>query len=62
MTENKQTREERLDDLSQEAVQIIEILDQIEIHTANLRKKLMEELKLKSESNSLNLKLDKISE
>lgn len=44
--------------LSQEAKQIIELLDKIEDHTAELRKKLMSELK--SESQALHLKLDNI--
>ena len=44
--------------LSQEALQIIEIIDQIENHTADLRKKLMSELK--KTNSSINLKLDNI--
>lgn len=44
--------------LSQEAQQIIEILDQIEDHTAQLRKKLMNELK--KNNNAINIKLDEV--
>lgn len=47
-----------ISELSQEAMQILEILDQIENHTAILRKKLVSELKPKSES--IRLKLDNI--
>lgn len=50
--------QETLDELSQEAVKMLEILDQIESHTADLRKKLVEELKPKD--NSIKLKLDEI--
>lgn len=42
------------DEISKEAMQILEILDQIESHTATLRAKLMEELKL----NNQNIKID----
>ncbi len=44
-----------LNELSQEAMQILEILEQIEIHTASLRAKLMTELKSKSENISVAL-------
>ncbi len=44
-----------LNELSQEAMQILEILEQIEIHTASLRTKLMTELKSKSENISVAL-------
>ena len=47
-----------LNQLSQEAVQILEILDSIENHTADLRKKLISELK--KNNASLNLKLDEV--
>lgn len=47
-----------LNQLSQEAVQILEILDSIENHTADLRKKLISELK--KNNTSLNLKLDEV--
>lgn len=50
--------QETLDELSQEAVKMLEILDQIESHTADLRKKLVDELKPKD--NSIKLKLDEI--
>jgi len=49
---------ETLDELSQEALRMLEILDQIEVHTADLRKKLVEELKPKD--GSIKLKLDEI--
>ncbi len=45
-----------LNELSQEALQILEILDQIENHTAVLRKKLVSELKVKNETIRLDLK------
>lgn len=45
-----------IDELSHEALQILEILDQIESHTATLRMKLMDELKSKSEN--INIKLE----
>lgn len=47
-----------LDEMSQEARKMLDILDQIESHTADLRKKLIEELKPKDES--IKLKLDEI--
>lgn len=50
--------QESFKDLSQEALQILEILDQIENHTAALRKKLVSELTTKSES--VHLKLDNV--
>lgn len=50
---------DEMQQLSQEAVQILEILDQIENHTAELRKKLMEEIK-KINANKVNLKLDNV--
>ncbi len=39
-----------VNELSQEVLQILEILDQIENHTAELRKKLMAELKKNNQS------------
>lgn len=50
--------QEVLNELSHEMIQILEILDQIENHTATLRKKLVAELATKSES--INLKLENI--
>jgi hypothetical protein len=50
--------EQITDELSQEAAHILEILDQIENHTANLRKKLM--LALKSKNDTIRLKLDEV--
>jgi hypothetical protein len=44
--------------LPQDAVQLLEILDQIENHTADLRKKLMSEIR--SSSNAVRLKLDNV--
>ena len=49
---------EILNDLSHEAMQILEILDQIENHTAALRKKLVSELSAKNES--VHLKLENV--
>ncbi len=49
---------ESLGDLSHEAMQILEILDQIENHTAALRKKLVSELSTKTET--VHLKLDNV--
>ena len=39
---------EEIDKVSEEAKQILDLLDKIETHTIELRKKLMEELKKKS--------------
>jgi hypothetical protein len=47
--------------IPQEAMHLLEILDQIENHTAELRKKLMEELK-KSNAARVSLTLDSIKE
>lgn len=47
-------------EIPQEALHLLEILDQIENHTADLRKKLMEELK-KSNSAKVSLKLDEVN-
>lgn len=57
---NLQLRKEQIDynELSQEALEILEILDQIENHTAILRKKLVSELKSKNEV--VHLKAEKI--
>lgn len=48
--------QQSINELSQEALQILDILDQIENHTAALRKKLIAELKPKTET--VHLKLD----
>lgn len=50
--------QDNLSNLSKEAVQILDILDQIENHTATLRKKLMSELRPKNEA--VHLKLDNV--
>ena len=50
--------QDNLNSLSQEALQILDILDQIENHTAALRKKLMSELRPKNEA--VHLKLDNV--
>jgi len=50
--------QEIINELSHEAMQILEILDQIENHTAALRKKLVSELATKSEA--VHLKLDNV--
>ena len=57
---NLTLRKEQIDynELSQEALEILEILDQIENHTAILRKKLVSELKAKNEA--VQLKAEKI--
>lgn len=47
---------QNINELSHEALQILDILDQIENHTANLRKKLVSEFSIKSENISLKLK------
>ncbi|MBL6664600.1 MAG: hypothetical protein ISQ34_02015 [Rickettsiales bacterium] len=49
---------EVLEELSHEARKMLDILDQIETHTADLRKKLVAELKPKD--SSIKLKLDEI--
>ena len=50
--------QDNLNSLYQEALQILDILDQIENHTAALRKKLMSELRPKNEA--VHLKLDNV--
>jgi hypothetical protein len=56
---NALTKEQQsINELSQEALQILDILDQIENHTAALRKKLIAELKPKTET--VHLKLDNV--
>ncbi len=50
--------QELINELSHEAMQILEILDQIENHTAALRKKLVSEFSAKSEN--VSLKLDNV--
>jgi hypothetical protein len=50
--------QQSINELSQEALQILDILDQIENHTADLRKKLIAELKPKTET--VHLKLDNV--
>jgi hypothetical protein len=47
-----------LEELSNEALQILEVLDQIENHTAILRKKLLEELRPKNQE--IRLKLEEV--
>lgn len=53
-----QPKEQPVDNLSEEALQILRLLDQIENHTAELRKKLTSELK--KSAVSVHLKLDNI--
>jgi len=56
---NALTKEQQsINELSQEALQILDILDQIENNTAALRKKLIAELKPKTET--VHLKLDNV--
>lgn len=50
--------EESIKELSNEALKILEILDQIETHTADLRKRLVSELKPRSEA--VHIKLDQV--
>ena len=52
-------RKEQINSLPKEASQVLELLEQIENHTANLRNKLMAELK--SDSGIVRLKLDNIN-
>jgi len=54
----EQTQADNLRELSNEASRILEILDQIEEHTAELRKRLVAELKPKSEA--IQIKLDAV--
>ncbi|OFW81426.1 MAG: hypothetical protein A2887_03900 [Alphaproteobacteria bacterium RIFCSPLOWO2_01_FULL_40_26] len=49
-----------LNELSKEALQIIDILDRIENHTIELRRKIMEELKQSADSSRTHLKLDNV--
>ena len=51
--------QDQQNDIPQEAAHLIEILDQIENHTAELRKKLMEELK-KNNAARVSLNLDEV--
>ena len=53
-----QQSEEIIKEFSHEAQKILEILDQIESHTADLRKRLVSELKPKSET--IQIKLDQV--
>lgn len=57
-TQPVQKEQADLKQLSKEALQIIELLDQIENHTAELRKKLMSELK--QNNTQVRLKLDNV--
>lgn len=54
-----QKTQEQHSDIPQEAAHLLEILDQIENHTADLRKKLMEELK-KNNAARISLSLDEV--
>ena len=51
--------QEQSSEIPQEIAHLLEILDQIENHTAELRKKLMEELK-KNNSSRIALSLDEV--
>lgn len=51
-------KEQAVEQLSQEALQILDLLDKIENHTADLRKKLMSELK--KNGSTVHLKLDSV--
>ena len=50
---------EELSSIPAEAAHLLELLDQIETHTAELRKKLMEEIK-KANAIKVRLKLDEV--
>ena len=52
--------EKLINELSSEARRMLEILDQIESHTTELRKKLIEELK--PSDNTVHLRLDSIDQ
>ncbi|MDX2082540.1 MAG: hypothetical protein SFV53_00935 [Rickettsiales bacterium] len=56
---NLKVQEQEENQLSKEAVQVLKILDELENFTAELRKKVMAELKNKS--NSVHLKLDEVN-
>ncbi len=56
----KEQRQQEETTIPQEAAHLLEILDQIETHTAELRKKLMEEIK-KSNVSKVTLKLDEVN-
>ncbi len=58
-TNQVQKEKSEVIDIHQEAAHLLEILDQIENHTADLRKKLMEEIK-KSNALKVSLKLDEV--
>lgn len=59
MTINAAIKEQfNFNELSKEAMQVIEILEQIENHTADLRKKLMAEIR--PASNAIHIKLDNV--
>jgi hypothetical protein len=58
-TNQVQKEKSEVIDIPQEAAHLLEILDQIENHTADLRKKLMEEIK-KSNALKVSLKLDEV--
>jgi hypothetical protein len=55
----KEEHHHTIEELSQEALQILELLEKIENHTADLRKKLMAELKAKNKS--VHLKLNDVN-
>lgn len=59
MSQNQALKESAIvSDASREVSEILEILDQIESHTANLRKKLV--LELKSQNKPIHLDLDNV--
>lgn len=59
MSQNQAFKENTIiDDASREVSEILDILDQIESHTANLRKKLVSELK--SQNKPIHLDLDNV--
>ncbi len=61
MLPNKiQSLKEESNKLSQEVIEILNILDNIENHTAELRKKIVGEISSQKKTNNVHLDLDKV--
>jgi uncharacterized coiled-coil DUF342 family protein len=61
MLPNKiQNFKEESNKLSQEVIEILNILDNIENHTAELRKKIVGEISSQQKTNNVHLDLDKV--
>ena len=61
MLPNKiQNLKEESNKLSQEVIEILNILDNIESHTAELRKKIVVEISSQQKTNNVHLDLDKV--